>query len=245
MAISIDTIRQEVYRLLNESTNSTLGQLPTGTGGTTISSDATVKTYILDGVANICRSCVCFPVVGTFPVANGLNSTSIVTAATIVPTGTQVCYVEDVYVGSTRLQHASEQSVRANDLNYKTTSTATPSSILYWYRPDNNVLSVYPGNATGSSVTLNVHGCGIPATPALDSTDAYSFLPDDQLRQLVASYAAMMLVMKNTDDPSIAARSFWKQFYDESRMKLWMHLDKSLKSPGAPYAMPPIMQGNK
>jgi len=78
MAISIDTIRQEVYRLLNESTNSTLGQLPTGTGGTTISSDATVKTYIVDGVANICRSCVCFPVVGTFPVANGLNSTSIV-----------------------------------------------------------------------------------------------------------------------------------------------------------------------
>lgn len=242
MAISIDTIRQETYRLLNESTNSTLGQLPTGTGGTTVTSDATVRTYILDGIANICRTCVFYPVINTVPLANGSYGISTSGTTYTSPTGSELWYPTDVYISTTRLAHASEQSVRANDLNYKTTTASAVASILYWYRPDNNRLNVYPGNATGGSVNLIIHGCGIPAVPALDSTSSYDFLPDDVLRQMAASYAAMMLVMKNTDDPSVASRSFWKQFYDEWRMRLWLQLDKSLKSPGAPYAMPPVPQ---
>jgi hypothetical protein len=242
MAMTINTIRQEVYRLLNESTSSVLGQLPDGTGGTTVTSDATVRTYILDGIANICRTCVFYPVTGTYTIANNTNSTTIVTATTVNPVLTQIWYPTDAYINGTRLAHASEQSVRANDLNYKTTTTTASSSILYWYRPDNNLVNLYPGNATGASITLTLYGCGIPATPALDSTDIATFLPDDVLRQMAASYAAMMLVMKNTDDPSVASRAFWKQFYDEWRMKLWMQLDKSLKSPGGPYAIPPVPQ---
>lgn len=242
MAISIDTIRQEAYRLLNESSNSTLGQLPTGTGGTTVTSDATVRTYILDGIANICRSCVFYPVVNTVSLANGTNGVTTIGTLTTVPLNSELWYPTDVYISTTRLSHASEQSVRANDLNYKTTTTNASSSMLYWYRPDNNRVNIYPGNATGGSVSLIIHGCGIPAVPAADSTNSYDFLPDDVLRQMAGAYAAMMLVMKNTDDPSIASRAFWKQFYDEWRMRLWLQLDKSLKSPGAPYAMPPIPQ---
>jgi hypothetical protein len=242
MAISINTIRQETYRLLNESTNSVLGQLPDGVGGTTVTSDATVKTYILDGIANICRTCVAYPVKGTYAVANNEYSTSIVSTATISPVGTQMWYPNDVYIGTQRLNHASEQSVRANNLNYKTYFNVGTTYILTWYRSDNNLVNIYPGNQAGTSIDLIIYGYGIPATPALDTTDAYTFLPDDALRQMAASYAAMMLVMKNTDDPSIASRSYWKQYYDEWRMKLWMQLDKSLKAPGSPYAMPPVTQ---
>lgn len=242
MAISIDTIRQEAYRLLNESSNSTLGQLPTGTGGTTITSDATVRTYILDGIANICRSCVFYPVVSTVLLANATNGVTTIGTTTTVPLNTELWYPTDVYISTTRLAHASEQSVRANDLNYKTTTASVPASMLYWYRPDNNRVNIYPGNATGSSVSLIMHGCGIPAVPGSDATNSYDFLPDDVLRQMAGSYAAMMLVMKNTDDPSVASRAFWKQYYDDWRMRLWLQLDKSLKSPGAPYAMPPVPQ---
>lgn len=241
MAISIEIIRQEAYRLLNEATNSTLGQLPTGTGGTTITSDETVKTYILDAIANICRTCVLYQVQGSYSIANGQSSISIMAPSSITPTSSTMWYPTDVYIGSTRLSHASEQSVRANDLSYRLTGTTASTNILYWFRQDNYVLNVYPYNNTGASVTATVYGCGTPAVPATDATLAYSFLPDDLLRQMAGAYAATMLVMKNTDDPSVASRSFWKQFYDEHRMKLWSQLDRSLKAPGGPYSVPPVM----
>lgn len=242
MAISINDIRQEVYRLLNEASNSTLGQLPSGTGsGTeTISSDTTVRTYILDGIANICRTCVHYPVQATYTVANGSSQISLMSTASISPTGAQLWFPRDVFIGSTRLVHASEQSVRANDQSYALTAATSSASIGYWYRQDNYVLHVYPYNNTGGSVTVSVSGCGSPATPATDATQSLSFLPDDVLRQMAAMYAATVLVMKNVDDPSVAERMFWKQKYDEMRMGLWLALDKPMKAPGGPFSVPPV-----
>ena len=237
MPVSQDTIRVEAYKYLNESNLSTLGQFPTGQGGTpTQSSDAYVNGLILEGIADLCRSCVYYPESATIAITTATNTKSI--------TSSKIWFITDVYIGSTRLTHTSEPSLRANDLSYKTTTTSNSSLITHWYRADNYAVSIYPGNATGSTVNLVVHGASIPANPA-STSDAITFLPDDLLTQLLASYVATCLVMKNIDDPSVAQRMFWKNWYDEGRMKLYSRLDAHLRSPNGPFTLPPVAQAEK
>lgn len=240
MALSINTLRSEVYKYLNEASNSTLGQVPDGIGGTTTTSDAVVKDWILEACNLLCRSCVYYPVTGTYTLTNGTYSVDLISPASIVPTGTALWYPTDVFIATRRLTHASEQSIRANNLDYKTTVATTSAGILYWYRQDNFKTYVYPGNNTGGSVSLTVYGAGTPPTPSTDAANEISFLPDDLLKQLIATYVAMMLVYKNTDDPSIAQRAFWINQFNEGRMRLWNRLDPSLKMAHQPFSAPPV-----
>jgi len=240
VAVSINNLRTEVYKYLNESSNSTLGQLPNGQGGTTVTGDNVVKDWIIEGINALCRSCVFYPVVATINVPSQSAAAPITSAASITPNGAQLWYPMDVYVGNTRLTHASEQSIRANDMAYKATAATIESAIKYWYRQDNYRVAVYPYNNTASPVALTVHGAGVPPVPATDDAADYSFIPDDLMKQLVASYVAMMLVFKNTDDPSVAQRAFWGNQYNEGRMNLWQRLDANLRLANQPFSMPPI-----
>jgi hypothetical protein len=245
MALSIDTLRAETYKILNEATNSTLGQLPNGVGGDTTTSDVAVKQFLLEGIADLCRSCVYYEVSATYTLANATSQVALVTPATITPATAELWFPTDVFIGPTRLTHANEQSIRANDLSYRTNVTTAVADILYWYRSDNYVLKAYPGNNTGSSQTLTVYGAGIPPPPAADATNSISFLPDDLLRQVVPQYAAIKLIMKNVDDQSMADRMMWRSWYDEHRMRLYMRLDPALKAPFGPFSLPPVLQGGK
>jgi hypothetical protein len=236
MAVSIKDVREEAYRLLNETNASVLGQLPDGTGGAdTISSTAGVTTFIREAVTDICKTCVYIPVSATATVPVGALSLTIsgttATPVTVSPSGT-IWSVTDVYVTSplTRLTHASEQSIRANDLSYTTTTTTSLASILY---------------ANPLTVALTIYGCGVIAIPAGDTDPFDMFLPDDVLKQILATYVAMKLIMKNVDDPSLAQRMFWRDSYDGMRMKLWMQMDAHMKTPGAPYFVPPVPQAQK
>jgi hypothetical protein len=240
MALSINTLRSEVYKYLNESSASTLGQVPDGVGGTTTSSDNVVKDWILEGINALCRSCVFYPVVGTYTLTNATYTVDISTPSSISPASSALWFPTDVYIGSRRLTHASEQSIRANNLSYKTTAATATSDILYWYRSDNYKLSVYPLNNTANSVTLTVQGAGTPPPPASDATASIDILPDDLLKQLIGSYVASLLVMKNTDDPSIAQRAFWQNQYDAKRMQLWARMDPHMKQTFAPFSIPPV-----
>jgi hypothetical protein len=231
MPVSQDTIRAEAYKYLNESNISTLGQFPNGQGGTTTAGDTYANSLILEGIADLCRSCVYFPSSATVVIATATNTKLI--------TDSRIWFPTDVYNGSTRLTHTSEPSLRANDLSYKSTTASTSALITHWYRADNYAVSVYPGNATGSNVSLTVYGASIPADPGSTAT-AITFLPDDLLTQLLASYTATRLVMKNIDDPSVAQRMFWRNWYDEGRMKLYARLDAHLRNPNGPFSMPPV-----
>lgn len=251
MAISIKDVREEAYRLLNETNASVLGQLPDGTGGAdTISSTAGVTTFIREAVTDICKTCVFIPVSATVTVPVGALSLTIsgttATPVTVSPSGT-IWSVTDVYVTSplARLTHASEQSIRANDLSYTTTTTTSLASILYWYKPDAYRIALYPRNANPLTVALTIYGCGVIAIPAGDTDPFDMFLPDDVLKQILATYVAMKLIMKNVDDPSLAQRMFWRDQYDGMRMKLWMQMDAHMKTPGAPYFIPPVPQAQK
>jgi hypothetical protein len=250
MAVSIQNVRQEAYRLLNETNASVLGQLPDGTGGAdTITSTDGVTTFIKEALTDICKTCVFIQVTATATVPVGALSLNIVgtsPAVTVSPSGS-IWSVTDVYLTSplTRLTHASEQSIRANDQSYTTTTTTSLTSILYWYRPDAYRIALYPRNATPLTVALTIYGCGITAIPANDTDAIDPILPDDVLKQILATYVAMKLIMKNVDDPSLAQRMFWRDSYDGMRMKLWMQMDAHMKTSGAPFAVPPVPQVQK
>ena len=246
MSQSIGTIRNEVYKLLNEATNSTVGALSSGLGTIASGNDSnsTINKFIMEGVADLCRSCVAIPSTATLSFNANIRTKQLTDASVTTPTLGQIWFVTDVYINGTRLTHASESSIRAHDLGYASNINAAVTSVLYWYRQDNYAVSLYP--YCSQSLSASLYGYGIPDTTlsgiaGTDDLKSFSFLPDDLLRQSLAAYAANKIVMKNVDDPTLAERSFWKQMYDTIRMQLYVQLDNGLKAPGGPYSIPPVV----
>lgn len=247
MAQTIAQLRKEVYKLLNEATNTTLGAISSGTGTIAAGndSDSTINQFLMEAIAEMCRTCVSVPAVGTLAYASNTRTAFIDTASVTIPTSGEIWFATDVYISGVRLIHASESSVRANDLTYASAVTTTTANVKYWYRHDNYSISLYPYNST-ASMTATVHGYGMPnidltGVPGTDDLKSYSFIPDDLLRQTVPAYAAVKLIMKNVDDPTLVDRLSWRNWYNEGRMKLYLQLDAGLKQAGGPFAIPPVI----
>jgi hypothetical protein len=247
MAQTIAQLRKETYKLLNEATNTTLGAVSSGTGtiAAGFDSDSTINQFLMEAISEMCRTCVSVPAVGTL--SFGINTrTAYMSAASVtIPTSGAIWFPTDVYIGGTRLIHASESSVRANDLTYASAVTTSTASVLYWYRHDNYAISLYPYNST-TAISTTIHGYGVPnvdltGVPGTDDAKSYSFIPDDLLRQTIPAYAAVKLVMKNIDDPTLVDRLSWRNWYNEGRMKLYLQLDAGLKQAGGPFAIPPVI----
>jgi hypothetical protein len=245
MAQTIQTIRKEVYKLLNEATNSTVGALSTGLGTVASGddSDSNINKFIMEGVADLCRSCVAIPANGTIAYGTNIRTKQLTDISITSPAAGQLWFPTDVYRDGTRLTHASESSIRSHDLGYAANITAATTNVTHWYRHDNYAISLYPYCST--ALTITVYGYGMPDTtlsgiPGTDNLKSFSFLPDDILRQALAAYAANKVVMKNVDDPTLAERSFWNNMYNSIRMQLYIQLDSGLKFPGGPFAIPPV-----
>jgi hypothetical protein len=233
----------ETYKLLNEATNSSLGVVSAGDGTTVAGNDTdtTIRGFIGEAVAEICRTCVAFQVSASLSFPPNTRNVLLTGITSPSPANSSMWFVTDAYVGSTRLIHASESSVRANDLNYASTVVTTSASITNWYRMDNYSVSLYPycSNATATPVTL--YGYGIPdITNAIGTS--LSFIPDDLMKQMIPSWVATKLIMKNIDDPTLGNRLFWKNWYNEGRIKLYMQLDAGLRQGGGPFSIPPVLQ---
>lgn len=243
MALTMAQLTTETYKLLNEATNSSLGVVSAGDGTTVAGNDTdtTIRGFIGEAVAEICRTCVAFQVSASLSFPQNTRNVLLTGISSPAPANSSLWFVTDAYVGSTRLIHASESSVRANDLNYASTVVTTSASITNWYRMDNYSVSLYPycSNATATSVTL--YGYGIPdITNAIGTS--LSFIPDDLMKQMIPSWVATKLIMKNIDDPTLGNRLFWKNWYNEGRMKLYMQLDAGLRQVGGPFSIPPVLQ---
>jgi hypothetical protein len=234
----------ETYKLLNEATNSTLGIVSAGDGTTVAGndSDTTVRGFIGEAVAEICRSCVAYQVSGSLSFSQNTRNVllSSMTASNNTPANATIWFVTDAYVGSTRLIHASESSVRANDLNYVSTVVTASTGITNWYRMDNYSISLYPYCTNATATAVNVYGYGIPNIANATNT-SFDFIPDDLMKQMIPAWVATKLVMKNVDDPTLGDRLFWRNWYNEGRMKLYMQLDAGLRQVGGPFAIPPVV----
>jgi hypothetical protein len=237
--LTMAQLRTETYKLLNEATNSTLGIVGAGDGTASVSSDTTANNFIAEAVAEICRTCVAYQVSGTLTFGANTRNVLLTSMTSTSPSSATMWFPTDTYIGSTRLLHASESSVRANDLAYASTVVSSSTGITHWYRLDNFSVSLYPYSTT-SVGSVTVYGYGIPDVTISDSTQ-FTFIPDDLMKQMIPSYVATKLAMKNIDDPTVSQRMFWRNWYNEGRMKLYMQLDAGLRQAGGPFSVPPVL----
>jgi hypothetical protein len=242
MALTMAQLTTETYKLLNEATNSTLGVVSAG-DGTTIAgndTDTTIRSFIGEAVSEICRTCVAFQVYSELTYITNTRNMLLTSALQPNPALSKIWFVTDAYIGSTRLVHASESSVRANDLAYASTVVTTSAGITNWYRMDNYSVSLYPFCSNATDTVVKLYGYGIPDITNASGT-SFSFIPDDLMKQMIPAWVATKLIMKNIDDPTLGDRMFWRNWYNEGRMKLFMQLDAGLKTAGGPFAIPPVI----
>lgn len=242
MAQTMAQLTTETYKLLNEATNSTLGIVGVGDGTVAAGNDTdtTIRGFIGEAVSEICRTCVAFQVNADLTYITNTRNMLLTNASNPSPASSSIWFVTDAYIGSTRLVHASESSIRANDLNYAATVVTTAANITNWYRMDNYSVSLYPFCSNVADTTVKLYGYGIPPITNASGT-SFNFIPDDLMKQMVPAWVATKLIMKNIDDPTLANRMFWKNWYDTGRMKLYMQLDTGLRRPGGPFAIPPVV----
>lgn len=230
----------ETKRLLNEATDTSVGEVGTGSGGVTTQSDTTITDYINEAVNECCRTCIYVPAKATITQANGIiNLAELTLDGNYIPTATgindasKMWFPMSVFVGATALVHCAEPNLRAFNLSFETsTGTAT-----HWYRAGQYIIKTYPMPTT--STVFTVYGAGTVAN-YVNGSDNITIIPDDLQLKCWAAYAAYKLALKNTDDPSLAQRAFWGNWYNEVRMRLWGSLDSMLRMPGAPFAVPPV-----
>lgn len=232
MAKAFTDFKNEVLRLLNETNDSVIAELPTGVGGTaTLSNNAGILQYINEGAFEMCRTCVYIPT-SISPASHTGRSYDF--SATAMHTPITVA----INSGTTPLIHCGESELRSYDLAYTTTS-GTPT---HWYRAGYNNIGFYP--VPSSSISIQSNGAGLP-TAITEGSGSYSFISDDLLLQSLACYAARKIALKNYDDPSIVGRTYWGDWYDQIRMQLWAKLDNSYKMPGGIFSVPPVATGGK
>lgn len=241
---NLATLTSEVLRLLNEATNSSVGEVGDGSGTVTTTTSATIEVYLNEAIKETCRTCIYVPSKGTITQSNPIiNLSSLSLDSTYVPTddstvnnASSMWFPLTVQSGLTNLTHCSEPSLRAYDPSFEATAVGTPK---YWYRSGDYGIRVYP--APSASTTFTVYGCGVLGDI---SATSITVIPDDLQLKMWASYAAYKLALKNTDDPSVAQRAFWGNWYNEVRMRLWSQLDTFLRMPGSPFAIPPVTGGS-
>lgn len=244
----------ETIRLLNESFDSSLGEVGNGSGTVDIWTSKTIVEYLNEAVNECCRTCIYVParasITQTNPIVNLSDVSCLSTYVETLPNNqndaSKLWFPLTVLAGSTSLTHCSEPTLRAYSPSFESDASGTPK---YWYRLGDYSLRLYPAPATSQVITVfgagTLAGFTVPpddVTPP-DDTVTITVIPDDIQLKMWAAYAAYKLVLKNTDDPSIAARSFWGNWYNESRMRLWSQLDSFLRMPGSPFAIPPVTGG--
>jgi hypothetical protein len=240
---NVTTLIAEVIRLLNESDTSSVGEVGNGSGTVTVDTTTTITDYLNEAIKETCRTCLYVPAKGTVTQTEHIINLSdisclgpyVPTAPNTVNDATALWFPLTVQAGSTNLVHCSEPTLRAYSPSYETDATGTPK---YWFRQGNYNIQVYP-KPTASTV-FTVYGAGVVGNIGADTL---TIIPDDLQLKMWASYAAYKIALKNTDDPSVAQRAFWSNWYNESRMRLWGQLDTFLKMPGSPFAIPPVLGG--
>jgi len=242
MALTMAQLTTETYKLLNDATNSTLGIVSAGDGTVAAGNDTdtTIRGFIGEAVSEICRTCVAFQVNADLTYTTNTRNMLLTNASNPSPASSNIWFVTDAYIGATRLVHASESSVRANDLAYASTVVTTSANITNWYRMDNYSVSLYPFCSNATSTVVKLYGYGIPNITNNVAT-SFDFIPDDLMKQMVPAWVATKLIMKNIDDPTLGDRLFWKNWYNEGRMKLFLQLDAGLRTAGGPFSIPPVI----
>jgi hypothetical protein len=228
MAKGFDDLRDETLRLLNESDDSVIAELPSGTGSApTLTNNNGILQYLNEAAFDLCRTCVYLPT--TLNVATHTGRTYDFSASALT-------YPITIHINGTTipLTRCGENELRSYDLNY----TITSGEPTYWYEAGYNNIGFY--SVPSTAISFIARGAGLP-TAIAEGSGSFSFISDDLLMQALPAYAARKIALKNYDDPSIVGRTFWGDWYDQVRMQLWSKLDPSYKAQNGIFSVPPVM----
>jgi len=240
MPVTLLSLEESVLNVLNEAFNSTLGDLPSGVGGTstiptltlTGMGPSTIKSLLNEGAAELARSCYPVPDMGTLSWTSGTRTNLIADFAT--SSGSVIWAVRGVtFQGdSTALRYCDRSALERSDPDWMVTSTAAP---VYWYLDGPMSIGLYPRPLSTGTVTVD--GFAVPA-PMNDAglSSVAPWIADD-LTHLLVWYAAAKLAMKNLEDSSLAPRiEIWQGLYDKGRMDLWLKVDPRIRKAHFPVA---------
>lgn len=230
MAVTLLDMEKSVLSLLNESFNSPIGNMETGTGGAATipgitpgasSVASTVKMLLNEGFAEIARTCYPIPEIATTTLS---ARTALLASLTPTVAGRVLWTVRGAKFGASALTYAHRAAIERKDPAYLATATGTPA---YWYDDGPQTIAVYPAPSAGAVLTVDGYAVH---TPLVTDTDTMAAAFPDDLTRLGVWYAAWKLATKNMEDSSAFARGAeWRAFYDQGRMDLWTKIDPSLR----------------
>jgi hypothetical protein len=218
---TLTDLQNDVLSRLNEASNSTAGDLRSGTGGSsTIGTAATITQYLNEASADIAR--YCYPIVDVATYTSLPATTLYVSFAnsnlTLGTSGDRIWAARSVSWNGTPLGHASRSATEHWYGPTFPTDTGTP---LYWYEQGADGIGIYPTPSTAK--TLSISGLVFP--PLLtNGTDVPTWFQADQVK-LIVFQAAGRLALKNADDPSLAERGpVWLAEYQKGKEALLARL---------------------
>ncbi len=222
----------DTLMLLNQASNSPVGNVESGTNATPTQDTATTILYWLNQAADD-LAMSCYPIFGKGTVA-AVSGTDAYSFSGLTVSGiTAVWDARSVGYAGAALTQINRATLEVNFPSWAFDASGTP---LYWSQNGAKEVLLYPSPNGTSAIQINGLAC---PTHLASGGDIPSWLPA-QWHQLLAYYAAYNLARKQIDDPSLMARSaIWQQEYDIARTELWNLIDAGIRRQH--YPLPPIV----
>lgn len=211
MSVTYAAIERETLRLLSEASNSTVGEVPDGSGGVTDATSVAIVRAVNLVQDWLCRRCVALRGDGSasIPAAtqSGLAGEVKFSALTMRQTGFRLWCVSDLWWNGVALRRIDEGVLRLRAPRY---SVETADAATHWYeRPHDGVFALYPA----PRITRNVRVAGlclppviVASSPSASQTSTPSFLDDARLMELLPTGCAIYLAKRLFEDPSVYSR---------------------------------------
>ena len=234
MSRSLTQLSQNVLNLLNESADSTVADLDAGAGANaTITTLATITSYLNDGAALLCRTCFALRGVGSRMLAVGDTNASL-HGLPVTGGGTLWASRAATY-NALPLTHMKRAMAELHFPSWLVDPNGVP---LYWFEDGQQYIGVLPKPA--AIAILQVSGLILPAMLG-DGTGGtvtnVDWMPDD-FAIVLQKYAASQVAEKNFEDATLFGRAaMYAEEFNIGCLRLWERIEPEIRA--AHYPAPP------
>jgi hypothetical protein len=215
---TLTDLQNDVLSRLQEASNSTAGDLVSGTGAaSTTSTAATITQYLNEASADLAR--YAWPIWDSGTYTLPASTLSVTFESLTVADGNVMWAARDVSWNGTPLTYFRQSALESWYQTTFPTDTGTP---LWWAEQGQAGIIVYPTPSTQQALT--VYGLAVPKQLSSGS-DVPSWFGPDQVK-LVVFNAAARLALKNAEDATLTIRDMpwwneWERGKEALLTRLW------------------------
>ena len=191
MATRFIDLKNETLRLLNETNDSVVAELPAGDGSaSTATNSAGILQYLNDAAFDLCRTCVYLPT--SLSVGSHTGRTYDFSASLLA-------FPITIHINGTTvpLTRCGENELRSYDLNY----TITSGEPTYWYEAGYNNIGFY--SVPSTAISFIARGAGLPQR--ITYTNATATLTNATISGINSYVAGQEVVFETSTVTNIAA----------------------------------------